>query len=208
MITRARVLISVAVAIAVGVIVLLGYFVNIPLFVTLRTVFLRWAVILVAIALLVGVANLFMVHWNRLAHQQSGGGYSLILILSLVVTLVVTAIYSPTGVWSMWIFNYVQVPIESSLMAILVVVLAYGSARLLRNRINLFSLLFIGTVLLVLLGTATIPYFEVPELGLIRAWIERIPAVAGARGLLLGIALGTVATGLRVLTGADRPYGG
>jgi len=35
-----------------------------------------------------------------------------------------------------------------------------------------------------------------------------IPAVAGARGILFGVALGTVATGLRVLMGADRPYGG
>jgi hypothetical protein len=30
----------------------------------------------------------------------------------------------------------------------------------------------------------------------------------GARGLLIGIALGTLLTGLRVLFGADRPYGG
>jgi hypothetical protein len=29
----------------------------------------------------------------------------------------------------------------------------------------------------------------------------------GTRGLLLGIALGTVLTGLRVLFGVDRPYG-
>jgi hypothetical protein len=32
--------------------------------------------------------------------------------------------------------------------------------------------------------------------------------MAGARGILLGVALGTVATGLRILIGADRPYGG
>jgi hypothetical protein len=30
----------------------------------------------------------------------------------------------------------------------------------------------------------------------------------GARGLLIGIALGTLLTGLRVLFGVDRPYGG
>jgi hypothetical protein len=30
--------------------------------------------------------------------------------------------------------------------------------------------------------------------------------MAGARGILLGVALGTVATGLRVLLGIDRPY--
>jgi hypothetical protein len=30
----------------------------------------------------------------------------------------------------------------------------------------------------------------------------------GARGLLLGIALGALLTGLRVIFGVDRPYGG
>jgi hypothetical protein len=31
--------------------------------------------------------------------------------------------------------------------------------------------------------------------------------VAGARGLLLGVALGAIATGARVLLGLERPYG-
>jgi len=33
-------------------------------------------------------------------------------------------------------------------------------------------------------------------------------ATAGARGILIGIALGALTTGLRVLFGVDRPYGG
>jgi len=33
-------------------------------------------------------------------------------------------------------------------------------------------------------------------------------AIAGMRGLLLGVGLGTLAAGLRVLSGVDRPYGG
>jgi hypothetical protein len=32
--------------------------------------------------------------------------------------------------------------------------------------------------------------------------------VAGARGILLGVALGSLTTGLRILIGADRPYSG
>jgi len=32
--------------------------------------------------------------------------------------------------------------------------------------------------------------------------------MAGIRGILMGVALGSIATGLRILMGADRPYGG
>ena len=35
-----------------------------------------------------------------------------------------------------------------------------------------------------------------------------VPVSAGARGMLLGIALATVVTGLRVLLGQDRSYRG
>jgi len=32
--------------------------------------------------------------------------------------------------------------------------------------------------------------------------------LGGARGILIGVALGSLLTGLRVLFGFDRPYGG
>jgi hypothetical protein len=36
----------------------------------------------------------------------------------------------------------------------------------------------------------------------------RLLPVAGGRGILLGIALGSLMAGLRILFGADRPYSG
>jgi hypothetical protein len=47
-----------------------------------------------------------------------------------------------------------------------------------------------------------------PLVGNLRTWIVQVPSVGGARGILLGVALGTIATGLRILMGSDRPYGG
>ena len=64
-------------------------------------------------------------------------------------------------------------------------------------------------VVIVLLITA-IPVFasSFPAVTQFRSWVMQVLAVAGARGILLGVALGTVATGIRILMGADRPYGG
>jgi len=42
----------------------------------------------------------------------------------------------------------------------------------------------------------------------VRPFIAQVMAASGARGLLLGVALGTLTTGLRILFGADRPFGG
>jgi hypothetical protein len=45
-----------------------------------------------------------------------------------------------------------------------------------------------------------------PALPALRAWLLAVPVTAGMRGILLGIALGTIATALRVLLAVDRPY--
>lgn len=200
--------ISAAIAIITGLVVLLGYFINQDTLVNLRGTFFRWAVILAAVSLLVGLVNLASVHVRKISTGQPGGVYSAVLILALVLTILVAGYFGPTAPWSLWIFNNIQLPVETSLMALLAVILAYASARLLNRRLTVFSLVFTATVLIVLVGTAALPGLDLPILPEVRAWIAQVPASGGARGILLGVALGTVATGLRVLIGADRPYGG
>jgi hypothetical protein len=202
--------ISAAIAISFGLIVLAGYFIDLELLKILQRILLQWAMILAAIALLVGVINLFAVHWRKAASGQKGSLYSALVVFSLIVTLV-AGYFGPTAQWSLWLYNNIQIPVETSLMAVLAVVLVYAVIRLLRRRLNVFSVVFIGVALLMLVGAA--PLFGVPLPGLYgqvsaRTFISQIPAVAGARGILLGVALGTIATGLRILLGADRPYRG
>ncbi len=190
---------------------LAGYFIEVSLLTTLRQLFLQWAIIIAAIALLVGVTNLLSVHWRKTTSGQKGSFYSAILIFGLLITLAIAGYFGPTSTWSLWIFNNIQVPVETSLLAVLSVALAIAGLRLLRKRLNLFSIIFLGSSMLILLGSA--PLFGVLIPGLhgplgLRALLAEIPAVAGARGILLGVALGSIATGLRVLLGAERPYRG
>jgi cytochrome bd-type quinol oxidase subunit 2 len=200
--------VSTAIAIAVGLIVLLGYFLPVDQITTLRVILLDWGVILAAVALLIGIGNLIYVHRQKVAQAQASSVYSMVLLIALFLTLAVVGWFGPTHSNSMWIFNYIQVPIESSLLAILAVLLAYALARLLRRRTDPFSLVFVATTVIILISTAPLLGVEMPGLGDLRAWITQVPAVAGARGILLGIALGIIATGIRILIGADRPYGG
>ena len=196
-----------SIAIVAGFIVLLGYFIKIPALLDMRSMLLQWALILTAVALIVGLINLFRVHLRKIRSGEKGKVYSLILLISLVITLVISGLAGPTSVWSLWIFNSVLVPIEASLMAILSVALIYAAARLFYKRVNPFTLIFAGTVVFMLVSTFTLPGFEIPGLSNLRSLISRVFLIAGARGILLGVALGTIATGLRILMGADRPYG-
>lgn len=203
-----------AVAIGVGIIVLAGYF--IPGLTILRFIFLRAGLVLAAVALIVGILNLFSVHFRKMARNDENSGYSLILVFALIVTLLIgffdmfqSYMFGKANFQTInWLFTYIQLPIETSLMAVMAVSLTYAATHYLRRNLNTYAVIFFFIVIMVLIGTLSIFAPQVPFLTQIRQWIVHVPALAGARGLLLGIALGTIATGLRVLIGTDRPYGG
>lgn len=202
--------ISPVIAIAVGLLVLLGYFLpNNTLLAGLRTTFVQWTVVLAAVALLVGVINLLTVHIKKISSKEKGSIYSLLLIISLLFTLALGLIFKIDSPTMQTLFNAVILPVESSLLAIMVVTLIYAGIRLLRHRNDLMAFVFLGTVLIIMLGAAPLPFVELPLVGsVIRPFIVSVFSTSGARGILLGVSLGTLLTGLRVLIGADRPYGG
>jgi hypothetical protein len=197
-----------AIAIASGALVLLGYFFK-GVFGNIQTILIGWAIILAAFALLLGIFNLALVHWKKARTAGKNRIYSIILLVSLILTILLASISGPSGSLSLWIFNTFQVPAEISLLAVLAFVLLYAVTRLLTRRPKWYTILFLVTVVLVLLGS--VPLYFLGEVGILTSlhdWLTQVPAMAGARGLLLGVALGTVATGLRILIGIDRPYGG
>jgi cytochrome bd-type quinol oxidase subunit 2 len=210
-----------AIAISFGLVVLLGYFFsvdangNATMLGILRNFLLQGAIILSAIALLVGIANLTAVHVRKI-QTGSSRGYSIILIISFIITLGIgfydisnTYLFQePNFQQTIWIFKNIQLPIEISLMAVLVVSLSYAAARMFTRRLTSLSIVFVSIVILLLISAAPLLTSQAPMLSEIHSWILRVPAMAGARGILLGVALGTIATGIRILTGNDRPYGG
>jgi hypothetical protein len=196
------------IAVVSGLLVLLGYFFP-GVFGNIQSILIGWSIILAAFALLLGIYNLAFVHWKKAGAGGTSGINSIVLLVSLGITIIAASLSGPTGSLSLWIFNNFQVPVEISLLAVLAVVLVYAAARLLTRRPKWYTILFLVTVLIVLLGTVPLFFIgEVAPLIALRGWLTQVPAVAGARGLLLGVALGTVATGIRILMGVDRPYGG
>jgi hypothetical protein len=189
-----------------GLIVLLGYFINIAQLASLRDLLLQWATVVTAVALVAGVINLARLHLSRVRTFHKSWFYSLALLLSLLAALVVLFVFGPVSSASGWMYRYVLLPLESSLMALLAVVLTFAFGRMFYRRVTPFTLVFAGTTLFFLV-TIFFMGTNIPGLSELRALLMETFVVGGARGILLGVVLGTVATGLRVLLGADRPYG-
>ncbi len=202
---------SLTVAICFGLLVLLGYFLpDFDLLILLRAEILRWAAILSGVAMFVGIISLLKVHFNKFMDQKSNWGYSLVLVLTFLITFgagVFSFIFPQAEGLVDFMFRYVQVPVESTLAALLAVLLLVAGMRMVRYRRDWTTWLFLAISLIMLIGLVTIEA-PIPDVfPFLRDWLLTVPVVAGARGILIGLALGAIITGLRIFTGADQPYG-
>lgn len=156
----------------------------------------------VAIGVLIGLLNLLGVHFGRIRRRERQWGYSLIVIVAAAAVI---------GLWLLnvddvnrLLLEDVQVAIESALAGLVLFALVYGAYRSMSRRVSWGNFLFILSLLVILIGA--LPLRETAFIADVRAWLLAVPVSAGARGILLGIALATVVTGVRVLIGQDRAY--
>ena len=203
-------ILTAVVAMASGFIVLLGYFFPLDALTQVRIMLTDWAVIIAAMAVLVGIANLIFVQMDKIRKREKNSIYGTLLVLALIGTFGLGLVFGPENQLMRMAVDAVIVPVEASLMAILAVTLVYASIRLLRRRADVMTVIFllIAIIFLVLImPTPFGPLFGDELNGFVLQTLGMF-SHGGARGLLIGIALGTLLTGIRVLFGIDRPYGG
>ncbi|NLE75651.1 MAG: hypothetical protein GX605_02715 [Chloroflexi bacterium] len=201
-----RILPSVA-ALAAGLLVLLDIFIENPLLDAVGWGLTSGAVILAAFALLAGAYNVMASHFRKVTHGQQGWPYSVVLIVALWVVLVVGLLdpHGPNGRAVAWVFWNVQFPLQSTFFALLALYVATAAYRAFRVR-RPEGVLMLVAGLIVLVGQSPLGGLLSDHLPDAASWIVAIPSMAGVRGILIGVALGTVATGLRLLMGLDKPY--
>jgi len=195
-----------AIAMAIGSLMLVDFFFDERHINALGSFFVESAVIVVAFALLLGLLNVLIVHARKIARREEGWLYSIFLVIIALVVLV-GGIPGPESSAVTWIFDNVQFPLQAATFSLLAFYVARAAYRGFRLR-SLESLAFIAAVIVVLLGQVPVGSYLSEFVPAAKEWILDVPSTAGVRGIIIGVALGTIATGVRVLMGIDRPYGG
>ncbi|MDQ2808102.1 MAG: hypothetical protein M3Z04_14495 [Chloroflexota bacterium] len=197
---------NLAVSIIVGGLVLFGFLAPDQAGAMVR-LFSNWTTTIIVFALLLGFGNVLRVHLGRILARRAGWPYSVALVGGAL--LVPLLGFSGTGIGDrnvQWIFDWIYQPIGSSLFALLTFFVAAAAFRALRAGPSA-AWAVLAVALLVIVGTA--PWSQEGPLSTIagiKDWVVAYPALAGLRGIVIGSALGAIATSLRVLLGIDRPY--
>jgi hypothetical protein len=199
-------LILVVVAVACGLLALVDYLVTEPSVDAAGAILTEGVIILAAFGLLAGVINLLSVHVHRAVYAERGRGASIVLIVALAVMLVARLLPNNTAAIT-WLFTYIYYPLQATMTALLAFFAVSAVYRAFRLR-SLEAGILLATSLFMLLAQLPIGRELSPAIPQIRAWLMAVPVTAGMRGILIGVALGSMATALRVLLSVDRPYAG
>jgi hypothetical protein len=173
------------------------------------------AVIVVSFGYVLGGANVLRVNFDGIYKREPGWPFKLLLVLALLTTVVIGAVegegFLNPGNASRWIYDNLYSPMASTMFALLAFFIASAAFRAFRIRTVEAAFLAVAALIVMLgrvpignLATGWLP--EAFRIGTIQEWIMDVPQNAAKRAILMGAALGVMATGLRVILGIERSY--
>ena len=196
----------IAICFIFGIFTLLQYFSSHPTLTAMYAEILDWMQIIFVFTLLVGVLALMKQHTVKIGRQQKNWPYSILTLAGIVIMAFLGFAYGTDwGSPFLWIFMNVQVPMQSTMFALIAFYVASAAYRGFRFRNKEATVLLI-TAMIVMLGRVPLGHQISDIIPQTAQWIIDNPSVAAKRGILIGIGLGSITTALRVILGIERSY--
>lgn len=187
-----------------GLVMLGAYLFKVPGLSSAATDLQNWGIVISAFALVVSSTNLLMLHVRKLSSGKTPLN-SAALIISLVAMVVLGLGKGVSSTEFKFVFDSLFVPLGVTFYAMNVFYLASASYRAFRAK-SFESLLLLGAGVIVMLGNAPAAQFVTGWFSKASTWIMKVPNLATTRGILMGSAIGTILTGMRIILGLDRSY--
>jgi positive regulator of sigma E activity len=189
-----------------GILMIIQFFSPHPISQQFFDTIIKWIRIISAFALVLGVRSISLRHIETVRRKRSGFVYSLFTLISMAVTALLGLIF---GVGAQapirLIFNNILVPLGATMFSILAFYMASAAYRAFRARTFEATLLLIAAFI-VMLGMVPMGNLISPHFSTIAEWLLSVPNMAAKRGILFGVALGVIATSLKIILGIERGW--
>lgn len=191
-----------------GVVVLVEYFLApaVPASKTYAQMLQNWGTVVSGFAMFVAATNLALVNLRRADPKRNKEWHNPVLLLVSMAVMAFIGLFvgERTSVYQ-FLFTKVYQPLGSAMFALMVFFIASAAHRAFRAK-SVEAALLLGSGIIVMLGRAPIGERIGPWLPNLTTWIMNVPNVAGNRAIMMGAALGALATAFRALVGIDRSY--
>jgi hypothetical protein len=203
-----------AIALVVGVVMIIQYYVPTHLSNQVGQRTSDGFIIIRGLVIFLGIASLLHTHLRKVTRKEAGWGYSLFMFAGLALMLFFGFSSQGSldrGTSFKWMYDYTMSPLSATLFSILAFFIASAAFRAFRARSLDATLLLLAAVIVMFAKVPWGEYFTDLVLGPNAAketvaWIMKVPNAAATRGILIGVALGLVATSLKIIFGIERSY--
>lgn len=114
-------------------------------------------------------------------------------------------VWGPQGRVYVWLYDHVFAPCNSTMFALLAFFVVSAAFRAFRMR-NVEATLLLGSAIIVMLAAAPMGAYLSDDLVAVKQWILDIPNNGGRRAIMMGAAIGAIATSLRIILGLERSH--
>jgi hypothetical protein len=166
---------------------------------------LDWAVILANFAFFLALGSVLMMHGNKIKRRRPGWGYNVVTLVSLFLMAVTGLVWGRSEGLYPQLYNFVMVPVQATMMALLAFYIASAAYRAFRAR-TVISTILLVTAIIVMLGRVPIGAAIWKGLPDFAAWILDGPNMAAKRAIQIGVGLGMLSTALKIIVGIERSY--
>jgi hypothetical protein len=173
--------------------------------------------VLSAFAVVLALGSLLRVHFDKIRRKRKNWQFSWLLLIAFGASAVIGLFGGvaadgilPTAVGSFpfdiqTLYENIVIPLASSMFALLAFFMASAAYRAFRVR-SMEATLLLVAAFIVMIGVLPLGYSISKHLPGFVQWILNVPNVAGQRGIVFGIALGVVATSLKIILGIERAW--
>jgi hypothetical protein len=199
--------IPILITLVLGVIMIIQFFIPHPTVNNIAGNLQSWAIIVVSFSYVLGSANILRINGEQVYRRSKDWQYKLVLVFGFFL-MAVSGLTGgiAEGSWANdRLFTNTYVPMSSTMYASLAFYIASAAFRAFRVRTWQASVLAV-TALVVMLGRIPISHMIWKDLPGLVDWVMGVPNAVAQRGILIGAALGAIATGLKVILGIERSY--
>ena len=213
--------IPLAIVFVTGVLTLISYYVPHKVSVDYIETMNKWENIVVAFAFLLGLVSLFFSHYNKITRKGDGWGYSIFVFIGFLAMIIpayvsggkqmVDGALTPLG----WAYKFIYTALSGTMFAVLAFYIVSTAYRSFRIKSMQAFVLFVAAFVLIL---GKVPLGQIiwdsvlgwtgQGVSQVIEWIMQVPAVAGKRGIMIGISIGAIVTSLKIIFGIEKQYMG